>query len=352
VPRIGHQGWIISSSEPILVTGSNGFIGSRVVKVLLDYGFCKIRCFVRPSGNLRSLRDIIGGAEKNGVEMVEGNLLNPADCARAMSGISVVYHLAAGMDSSFAGCFMNSVLTTRNLLDSSLDDRKLKRFVNVSSFAVYSNIYMPRGAMLDETAPLEKNPSQRHDPYGYAKLKQEQLIEKYHRDFGIPYAIVRPGAVYGPGKSQLTGRIGIDTFGIFLHLGGSNQIPFTYVDNCAEAIILAGLVKGVDGEIFNVVDDDPPISKDFLHLYKRHMGGFLSVPLPYSLTRMLCSLWESYSNWSKGQLPPRFNRRQCAAEWKGNCYSNAKLKEMLGWGPKVSFVEARKLYFSAMKGKP
>ena len=69
---------------------------------------------------------------------------------------------------------------------------------------------------------------------------------------------MRPGAVYGPGKSQLTGRIGIDTFGVFLHLGGSNQIPFTYVDNCAEAIILAGLVQGVDGEVFNVVDDESP----------------------------------------------------------------------------------------------
>ena len=73
-----------------------------------------------------------------------------------MDGISVVYHLAAGMDNSFAGCFMNSVLTTRNLLDAAMAEPKLKRFVNVSSFAVYSNINMPRGALLDETAPLER----------------------------------------------------------------------------------------------------------------------------------------------------------------------------------------------------
>jgi nucleoside-diphosphate-sugar epimerase len=346
-----QQVGIISSSEPILVTGSNGFIGSRVVKLLLDYGFSNIRCFVRPSSNLRSLRDIIGGTDRNGVEIVEGNLLNPADCVRAMGGISVVYHLAAGMDSSFAGCFMNSVLATRNLLDAALADRQLKRFVNVSSFAVYSNMNMARGSLLDETAPLENEPSRRHDAYGYAKLKQEQLVVNYLKKLGISYVIVRPGAVFGPGKNQLTGRIGINTFGFFMHLGGNNQIPFTFVDNCAEAIVLAGLVHGIDGEVFNVVDDDLPASSDFLRLYKKNKGGFFSISLPYPLTIILCSLWERYSDWSKGQLPPRFNRRQCAAEWKGNCYSNAKLKKMLAWRPRVSFDEAIKRYFEASESK-
>ena len=58
-------------------------------------------------------------------------------------------------------------------------------------------------------------------------------------------------------------------FGIFLHLGGSNPIPFTYVDNCADAIVLAGLTPGVDGEVFNVVDDNLPTSRQFLRLYKQ-----------------------------------------------------------------------------------
>jgi nucleoside-diphosphate-sugar epimerase len=343
--------WIISSSEPVLVTGSNGFIGSRVVKVLLDYGFSNIRCFVRPSSDLRSLRTIIGKADKKGITIVEGNLLNPADCREAINGISVVYHLAAGMDSSFAGCFINSVLTTRNLLNASLTGPTLKRFVNISSFAVYSNMNMARGSLLDETAPLENDPAKRNDAYGYAKLKQEQLVAKYHRDFNIPYAIVRPGAVFGPGKSQLTGRVGINPFGVFLHLGGSNYIPFTYVDNCAGAIILAGLVKGAEGQAFNVVDDDLPTSKEFLRIYKKELGSFFSISLPYFITNLLCGLWESYSNWSDGQLPLRFNRRQCAAEWKGNRYSNAKLKAMLGWRPQISFSDACQAYFNEVKKK-
>ena len=81
----------------------------------------------------------------------------------------------------------------------------------------------------------------------------------------------RPGAVYGPGKAGITGRVGVGTFGIFLHLGAGNPIPLSYVDNCAEAIVLAGLVKGLDGEVFNVVDDDLPSSRRFLRLYKEQV---------------------------------------------------------------------------------
>ena len=95
--------------------------------------------------------------------------------------------------------------------------------------------------------------------------------------------IVRPGAVFGPGKPDLSGRVGINTFGFFMHLGGSNRLPLTFVDNCAEAIVLAGLTPGVEGEIFNVVDDEPPTSREFLAAYKKKMNGFFSVGVPYSL---------------------------------------------------------------------
>lgn len=341
--------WIASKSEPVLVTGANGFIGSRVVNILLDYGFERVKCFVRPSSNLKSLEEVLASHNPGCAEIVTGNLLVREHCEKAAAGTSIVFHLAAGMDKSFAGCFMNSVLTTRNLLDAALSRQELKRFVNVSSFAVYSNLNMKRGSVLDENAPLETRHNERCDPYGYAKLKQEQLVLKYHRERGVPYVIVRPGAVYGPNKPALSGRIGIDTFGVFLHLGGSNTIPLTYVDNCAEAMVLAGLVRGAENETFNIVDDDPPSSRTFLRMYKQHARRFFSIPVPYSLAYVLSSLWEDYSHWSKGQLPPRFNRRRCAAEWKGNSYSNAKLKRMVGWKPRVPFDQAARLYFDSLR---
>jgi len=343
--------WIVSTSEPVLVTGANGFIGSRVVKTLLDYGFEQVRCFVRPSSNRTLLQRILASQHSNRVELIEGNLLVREHCEKAVTGVSVVFHLAAGIDKSYAGCFMNSVLTTRNLLEGSLSRPGLKRFVNVSSFAVYSNFHMKKRSQLDETAPLETDHYKRDDPYGYAKLKQEQIVMKYHREHQIPYVILRPGAVYGPDKSALSGRIGIDTFGVFLHLGGANQIPLTYVDNCAEAIVLAGLVKGAQNQVFNVVDDDLPSSRSFLRMYKEHVRKFVSIPVPYPVAYLLCSLWEGYSNWSGGQLPPRFNRRRCSAEWKGNRYPNDKLKKMIGWQPRIPFDQAAGLFFDSLRVK-
>jgi nucleoside-diphosphate-sugar epimerase len=297
----------------------------------------------------RVIRDHESGDAR--VQIQEGNLLRRDDCREAVNGVSLIFHLAAGIDKSFAGCFMNSVLTTRNLLDAAVEARTLKRFVNVSSFAVYSPWNLRRGAVVDETTPLETCPQERFDPYGYAKLKQDQLVAEYHRRFGIPYVIVRPGVVFGPGKTSLPGRIGIDTFGLFLHMGGSNRIPLTFVDNCADAVVRAGLVAGVDTEIFNVVDDDVPTSRRFLHLYKRHAGWFSSMPVPYALSYLASSIWERYSSWSDAQLPPRFNRRRAVAEWRPHRYSNEKLKRMLGWTPRVGIEQALRVFLDSLKAK-
>ena len=224
-------------------------------------------------------------------------------------------------------------------MDAFLELGKPKRFVNVSSFAVYSTLKLKRGAPLDENSPLEDAPQERYDAYGFGKLKQEELVREYGATRALPYVILRPGAVYGPGKKDLSGRVGIDTFGFFIHLGGSNLLPLTYVDNCADAIVLAGLVPGADSETFNVVDDELLTSRQFLRAYKQRVGSFFSLSVPYPLAYAMCALWERYSRLSQGQLPPAFNRRRCAAEWKGNRFPNRKLREQLGWRPRVGVAD-------------
>lgn len=347
--QAAHPGFVIDSAALVLVTGANGFIGSQVVASLIRRGFTNIRCFVRPSGNLQKLNSIIASAGASRVEVVQGNLLSQEDCVNATRSASAVIHLAAGIEKTYAGCFLNSVVTTKNLLEAIVAAGAIQRFVNISSFSVYSNWKLSRRRVLDETCTVEDHPLERAEPYMYAKLKQDELVMEYARKHSIPYVIIRPGAVYGPGAHQLTARVGIDTFGIFLHLGGSNQIPLTYVDNCADAIVLAGLAKGVEGQVFNAVDDDLPTSRQFLRMYKRDAKPIKSLYVPYWAFFAFSWLWEKYSKWSKGQLPPAFNRRRCATYWKGNKYSNSKLKELAGWEPPVAFSEAASRYFESVE---
>jgi len=341
--------FILNFNDRILITGSNGFIGSKVVETLLQYGFLNLRCFIRPSSNLSVLNKIINTYQDATVELIKGNLLSREDCNRATQDVSLIFHLAAGIEKTFPGSFLNSVVTTRNLLDATLRNGNLKRFLNVSSFAVYSGVKIKQGGLLDETCEVESYSWLRGDAYCYGKVKQDELVREYHHKHNIPFVIVRPGAVYGPGKNAITGRIGIDTFGIFMHLGGSNRIPLTYIDNCAEAIVLAGIKKGVDGEIFNIVDDDLPTSRKFLKLYKKNARDFKSIYIPKWMSYSLCYIWEKYSSWSEGQLAPVFNRSRWAAEWKGHAYTNEKLKKMLGWSSKFHFTEATTRYFDYIK---
>jgi nucleoside-diphosphate-sugar epimerase len=342
---------IIKNDDLILVTGANGFVGSNVVKRLLDQGFTNIRCFVRPSGNLTRLKAFTERFPAARVEFVYGNLLSRDNCRLAAAGAAVILHVAAGIEKTFPGCFMNSVVTTRNLLDAAIRETTLKRFVNISSLAVYSNKHIRRHGPLDEQTEIETQFMQRFDAYCFGKTKQDEIVVEYGQKHQLPYVIVRPGPIYGPGaRGAIHSRIGIGTFGIFMHIGGSNKVPFSYIDNCAEAIVLAGVTEGVDGQVFNVIDDDLPTSRAFLRGYKKNVQYFRSIYVPYRVFHLFSSLWERYSVWSKGQLPLAFNRAKCDAEWKGNSFSNAKLKRLLGWKPLVSTREGMQRHFDYFRG--
>ena len=83
--------YIVSPTDCILVTGSNGFIGSRVVEILLESGFTNLRCFVRPSSHLDRLETVLlRFPNAKSVERVTGDLLSREDCRTAASGVSVI----------------------------------------------------------------------------------------------------------------------------------------------------------------------------------------------------------------------------------------------------------------------
>lgn len=346
---IGTTDQAIIPDDLILVTGAAGFIGCAVVRNLAARGFRNIRCLVRPS-SIGSKTQALVDVNRSAVQIHPGNLLSMNDCVAATDGARIVIHLAAGRgEKSFPDAFLNTVVTTRNLLDACLRSQYLKRFVNISSFAVYDNGFARRGRILDESCPLEMHPENRGEAYCFAKTKQDELVAEYTRKHRLPSVTLRPGWVYGPGNLALPGRVGIGSFGLFLHMGGSNIVPLSYVENCAEAIVLASITAGIDGEVFNIIDDDAPSSRQLLRLYKKHVRHFPSLYLPKALSYALCSLWEHYSAWSGGQLMPVYNRRRWYAQWRMTRYTNDKLKTQLGWRPVVSTEAGLLTYFQACR---
>src|SRR5262245_28414360 len=222
--QVNRAQMVAGLGDQILVTGANGFIGSWVVRTLLARGFKRIRCLTRAASGSEKLGRLRAEFGASSVEVVGGNLLSRETCARAAEGVAVVYHLAAGVEKTFPGCFLNSAVTTRNLLDAVAAAGTVRRFVNISSLAVYSNAEIRRGAAIDERCPIDNRLVERYDPYAYGKAKQDEIVREYGRLHGLPYVIVRPGINFGLGKAKIPERVGFDHFGVFLYFGLAHRL--------------------------------------------------------------------------------------------------------------------------------
>ena len=334
----------------ILVTGAGGFLGKAIVERLLAHGQNDLRCMLRDASKARGLEAIAARYPEARLEFVTANLRNPSEIPRAVAGADIVIHAAAALKGSPAEMFMDSVVASRNLLEAIANELRHIRVVLVSSFGAMGVAELPRGAMVDEKTPLEQHP-ERRDVYSHPKLRQEQLFWEYHQKYGFDLVVLRPGVIYGPGGGHFSTRVGLSLFGRFLHLGGKNLLPLTYVDNCAEAIVVAALHEGSSGQVYNVVDDDLVTSGQYLSLYKKNVRRVKSVPVPYFALMWGSRMVERYSERSKGQLPAIFTPYKTRAMWGGNQFSNAKLKS-LGWRPLLSTREGLERAFAAFRAEP
>jgi nucleoside-diphosphate-sugar epimerase len=326
----------------ILVTGAGGFLGTHVVERLLTQGYADIRCFLRERSKAAPLLKLAEAYPAAHVELSFGNLKSMADCRRAVEDASAVFHLAAGLKGSAAELFADSVVVSRNLLDAlaARDQEQLKatRVVLISSFGVYGVAPLGRGALVNEQTALEPHPEWR-DPYSHSKLRQEQLFWEYQAKAGFELVVLRPGVIYGPGGGAFSNRVGLKIGPVFFHLGGSNLLPLSYVVNCAEAIVVAGLHTDSAGQVYNVHDDELPTAAQYLRAYKQQVKRIRSLRVPYFITRLMAGRLESYHRKSEGQLPAIITRYKAASAWGGNRFSNAKL-HLLGWRPIVSATDA------------
>jgi nucleoside-diphosphate-sugar epimerase/peptidoglycan/xylan/chitin deacetylase (PgdA/CDA1 family) len=329
----------------ILVTGAAGFLGRALIERLLAHGYADIRSNVRRRTDIPKLKALSEHSHAK-LEYCVGNLKHREDAARAVEGVELIFHLAAGKKGTAADLFLDSVVASRNLLDA-VADRKPMRIVLVSSFSVYGVAGLGRGAKVNEQTVLESHPQCR-DHYSYSKLRQEQLFWEYQQRNGFELVVVRPGVIYGPDGGHFSNRVGLTIGKWLLHFGGSNLLPLSYVDNCAEAVVLAGTHPSAAGQVYNVHDDDLPTCRKYLRAYKKHVTKIRSIPVPYFGVKLLSSIIAKYHRYSKGQLPAILTPYKAASLWGGNRFDNSKLHS-IGWRQLVPTAEGLERSFTAFR---
>ncbi len=333
-------------NSKILITGAAGFLGSRIVRQLCKKGYTNIRCMVRSRQYMNGLSKIKADFPKVALEFIEGNLISQTDATKAINGVDLIIHCAAGKGGPIASMYLNSVVATRNLMEAAKNSKTLRRIVHISSFSVYGTAKLDRNVIIDEKTPLEQNLKKRNDGYAYVKIKQEEIVKQYEKDYNISVVILRPGVIYGPGGDEISRRVGVRLFGIFWNIGRENLLPLSYVDNCADAIIQAGIVSGIEGEIINIHDNDLRTCSEFLGRFKKDVKNIKSIKVPYGIFWIFSWLIETYAKVSKGQIPPVFSPYKTASIYKKRYFNNHKSVALLKWTPCITTEEGLTEHFS------
>ena len=244
----------VNASSRVVVTGAAGFIGSHLCERLLELGhkvvgvdsFTDYYSHARKEQNLEACRS-------NSDFTFEELDLVESDLRRALSGASVVYHLAGqpGVRPSWGSQFdryvRDNVIATQRLLEC-LKESPVDRLVFAGSSSVYGDA---------EMFPTKESALPRPvSPYGATKLAAEHMTLLYTKNFGLPAVSVRYFTVYGPRQrpdmafarfmQALVDQEAIEVFG-----DGEQTREFTYVSDAVDGTIKAATADVV-GQVFNL----------------------------------------------------------------------------------------------------
>jgi len=256
-----------------LVTGGAGFIGSNIVEYLLAAGH-----------RVRVIDNFATGARDNlsafmdRIDLIEGDIRQPPDCARACDGIDYVLHQAAvpsvhrSVEAPLES-HENNITGTLNLLVAARD-AKVRRFVYAASSSAYGD---QPGDSKDES--LRPDPL---SPYGVAKLACEYYLKAFHVCYGMQTVSLRYFNVFGPRQNPRSEYSAVIPRFITAVLNGQRPIiygdghqarDFTYVENNVRANVLAATgAFEARGQVYNIACGESYSLLDLLEFIQKITG--------------------------------------------------------------------------------
>lgn len=237
----------IGPGDGVLVTGANGFVGSKLVTVILERGwFCRALVRARSNSLPHSVEQVVAGDFSSG----------STEIAEACSGVHSVIHLAGrahkkGENDARAAYTRDNVAVTRSLA-AACAANGVRRFVYVSSIKVYGD--GSRQVAIDENTPPDPT-----DAYGETKLLAEAAAQEAVRTSRTEVLIFRPPLIYGPGvKANFLKLMSLVHRGVPLPFKGVRNLrSLIYVRNFADVLAHSLGVAARTGDVYLVSDGSP-----------------------------------------------------------------------------------------------
>jgi nucleoside-diphosphate-sugar epimerase len=314
-----------------LITGASGFIGGRLAARLAGAGH-RLRCLVRASSDKSKLEDL-------GVEIVVGDLADSRSLTAAAEDCSHVFHCAALVSdwATTQEITRANVLGTRSLLEACAAT-SVERFIHFSTTDVYGH---PAGAQIGE----DHRATRFRNWYAETKLQAEAEVRHAETPGGLQAVILRPATVYGPGSEEVIGEIAraIQAHHMLLIDGGRAVAGLCYVENLIDAAELALTHDAAPGQAFNVSDGLAVTWRELADDLAKGLGSpRVRFSLPYPLASGLgFTLEHSYRLLRRAtgiSTPPLLSRQAVQVLGRSQDFSNRKLRELLGWEPRVDYA--------------
>jgi nucleoside-diphosphate-sugar epimerase len=311
------------AGKRILITGGTGLIGGRLAERLQAEENAHVVALARHPEKGRWLVDM-------GIDVVPGDVTDPASLASVIVGCDVVFHTAGWVSDkgTQTEIYAVNVVGTENVIRAART-AEVKRFIHLSSCAVYGSLQQFN---IDENTPMRLT----GNLYADSKVLAEQIVRQYD---DLPYVIARPSQVYGPRSYQFSIRpVALIKAGkMVLVDGGRYLCKPVYIDNLIDGLILCAQIDTAIGEAINFSDGDPVPWREFFGAYAQMVGvhSLPSVPFAIAWLAAVASEMGAKSRHKK----TNFNRRTVQGLHSLNSFSNQKARDLLGWTPQIDFVE-------------